>query len=285
MNEKVSKKAQAVRGHSRIKTGLCLNSAFFGFFAHCGFVQGLHEIGFKPDSITGCSAGALVGALYATGMHPEDMRRLMEKIEKKDFWEGNLFSQMLKPFHKGFKNYSGLLSGKKLRHLLLPYFGETRIEDLKIPLGIAVSNITKKKRELKTKGNLLDAIVASMAFPLLFEVQKIDNEEFLDGGVADHEPILEMILDKSISRIVIHSINSRDKVPVNTFKRAWGASVSIIEKETQSLKELIAIEKKKPLLRFETITPRLGPDKLHIGRDMIETGRQTALNNRKLILG
>ena len=79
----------------RRKKALCLNSAFFGFYAHAGFVQGLSEIGYRPDTITGSSAGALVGALYAAGMPPAEMISLMTQIRRSDFWEGNVLSHEL----------------------------------------------------------------------------------------------------------------------------------------------------------------------------------------------
>jgi predicted acyl esterase len=29
-------------------TAICLNSAFFGFYAHAGFIKGISELNFKP---------------------------------------------------------------------------------------------------------------------------------------------------------------------------------------------------------------------------------------------
>lgn len=190
-------------------TALTFNSAFFGFYAHAGFAKGLSEIGFRPSKITGCSSGALIASLVAAGIPIDTMIDLILNLKKKDFWEGNLVTNFVKPIRKGLKNYSGILSGKNVKELLRPHLGHQKIEELSIPMGISVSNITKQIRELKTKGDLIDQILASMTFPFLFEIQKLGEEEFIDGGVADQEPIKELILDKSIRKIVIHSIRTK----------------------------------------------------------------------------
>ena len=41
------------RGH----TALCLNSSYFGFYAHAGFLQGLKELQLHPEHVSGASAG------------------------------------------------------------------------------------------------------------------------------------------------------------------------------------------------------------------------------------
>lgn len=96
-----------------------------------------------------------------------------------------------------------------------------------------------------TEGNVLDAVMASIAFPFLYEVQEFQGQEFLDGGIGDGEPIKELILDPSIDRIVIHQINNNRPVSKNILKRALDASVQIIESETEDLKTLLAKEKGK----------------------------------------
>jgi len=272
----------------RRKTGqaLCLNAAFFGYYAHAGFVDGLESIGFAPDAVTGSSAGALVGALYSAGVEMNETLRLMSALRKKDFWEGNFATHLLKPFLRGWKNYTGLLSGSRIRKLLEPYLGGLQFEDLKTRLGIAVSNITRGERELRTSGSVLESVMCSMAFPILMEIQPMDGHHFLDGGVVDAEPIKELILDPEIKKIVIHSIETvREEEVKSPLIRAFHSSVSIIERETRDLKEIIAKERRKKIIRLVTITPALGPDRTHLGKNAIEAGRATALANRKRILG
>ncbi|GBF40066.1 patatin-like phospholipase family protein [Leptospira johnsonii] len=264
---------------------LALNSAFFGFYAHSGFSLGLKEIGFKPAAITGSSSGALIGSLVAAGLPPEEITRFILTLKKSDFWDGNFFSQFLKPFRKGLKNYSGILSGKKIRTLLEPYLGGKDISEMPIKIGIAVSNLTKGIRELKTEGNIIDMIMASMTFPLLFEIPNLKGEEFLDGGVADAEPIKEFILDPSIKRIVIHDIENRKPVSGKILMRAFDSCVSVIASETRDLKELLAKKYGKKIIRVVTNTPYLHPNKMENGRLALELGRRSAHFMKSQILG
>lgn len=262
-------------------TALTFNSAFFGFYAHAGFAKGLSEIGFHPSKITGCSSGALIGSLVAAGVPVDTMTDLILNLRKKDFWEGNLVTNFVKPIRKGLKNYSGILSGRKIKGLLKPYLGHKKIEDLPIPMGISVSNITKQTRELKTKGDLIDRILASMTFPFLFEIQKLGEEEFIDGGVADQEPIKELILDKSIRKIVVHSVRTKKGLSEKAMIRAFHSSVQIIENETRELKELLAKHYKKEIVRVETITPYIDANRLKHGKDAMEEGRKSAHHWKK----
>ncbi|TGL57901.1 alpha/beta hydrolase [Leptospira ognonensis] len=268
----------------RKHAALCLKSAFFGFFAHTGFVRGLNEIGFKPSVVTGSSSGAMIGALYATGIDMAEVETMVLGLRKSDFWEGNSFTQLGRLIRKGIKGYSGVLTGKATRKLLYPYLGNKKFSDLPMRLGIAVSNLTKSKRELITEGNVLDAVMASIAFPFLYEIQKLNDDEFLDGGIGDGEPIKELILDPSIDRIIIHQINNNRPLSQNLIKRAFDASAQIIETESEDLKSLLAIEKGKKLIRLETSTPYLSPKDFSQGKFALAEGRGTAYRNKDEIL-
>ena len=60
------------------KTGIVLSGGGVRGFAHLGLLQVLEELEIKPDAISGVSAGAIVGALYATGHSPEKIRDILK---------------------------------------------------------------------------------------------------------------------------------------------------------------------------------------------------------------
>jgi NTE family protein len=45
-------------------------------FVHIGVIKALEELGLKPDLVVGSSAGALVGALYASGIRAAKLEAL-----------------------------------------------------------------------------------------------------------------------------------------------------------------------------------------------------------------
>ena len=64
--------------------GLALGSGGARGVAHVGFLQALEEEGIKPDFISGCSMGAVVGGCYASGMPVSKMRDIVLKLRKRD---------------------------------------------------------------------------------------------------------------------------------------------------------------------------------------------------------
>jgi NTE family protein len=255
--------------------GLSLNAAFFGFFAHAGFMKGLEEEKLVPKFLTGCSAGSIIASLYSKQIPMNEVVELIQNLKKENFWEGNKITQILKPLKVGFKNYSGALTGSKLRLLLKPYLKDSRIEDLKIKLGISVANLTKRKRELLTKGNLLDAVVASSAFPLMFEVQKIGEDEFTDGGLVDHEPIKEMILDSKIKKIITHHIISNKSESKYILGKSISNGLAVIESETDQLKKELAKLKNKKIHRIISNTNALNENNFKKGVENISIGYES----------
>ncbi|MEM7184297.1 MAG: patatin-like phospholipase family protein [Spirochaetota bacterium] len=261
---------------------LSLNSAFFGFYAHAGFMKGLSEIGFRPVKITGCSSGALVAGFYAVGFESRELVAILKQLQKQDFWEGNFFSPFGRLLRKGFKKSSGILSGEKLRKLLYSFWGDTKLEDLCIPLGISVSNLSKQKRELITRGSLLDAVMCSLAFPILFDIQVVGEMEYLDGGLVDGEPISELILDETVDKIISHGIQREKKVFQTAIRRAISSGISIINRETDDLKSMLAKAHQKELVRIKTKTPYIGPDDMRNGKKIIELARTNVHKNAQL---
>ncbi len=163
---------------------LALSSSFFGFYAHCGFVAAFQEHGFRPAKLSGASAGALIGAAWASGLQPAEMSELLFSVQRHHFWD---------PW-PGL----GYLRGKKFLDFIRPYFkpsfGETQI-----PVEVCVFDIFRRKTEFLDAGPLPEAVVASCAVPLMFHPVRINGRMYFDGGVfrksgMRHEAKSERIL-------------------------------------------------------------------------------------------
>jgi len=64
------------------KIGLVLSGGGATGFAHIGVLKALEENGIPIDYITGTSAGALIGSMYASGMSPAEIEA---KVVSDDF--------------------------------------------------------------------------------------------------------------------------------------------------------------------------------------------------------
>jgi len=180
--------------------GLVLSGGGARGFAHLGVAKALYEKGFKPDIISGVSAGAIAGAFLASGMHPDDIFRL---LKAQDFMKISQF----KMSRQGFIRLEGL---KKQIKIHIPF---KNLEDLPIPLIVAVCNLNKARTEYLSSGPLADIIQASSSIPVLFSPVKMGGQVYVDGGVLDNLPIkpVRKICDKVIA-VNISPIHDTDKL-------------------------------------------------------------------------
>ena len=156
--------------------GLVLSGGAARGFAHLGVLKALEEFNMKPDIISGVSAGAIAGALYADGFAPEE---IVEIYTHKSLFE---FMQMTVP-------KTGIFKPTGLKETLKKNLRATRFDQLKIPMVITATNLIEGKSEYFRKGDLVDAIMASSCVPLLFETVMINKVPYIDGGVMNNMPV------------------------------------------------------------------------------------------------
>lgn len=158
------------------KVGIALSGGGIKGLCHAGVLKALEENGIKPEILSGVSAGAVVGALYADGYTPDEIAALFEDIS---------FRQMTKiqipdgGFFRidAFQNFLN----KKLR--------AKTFEDLKIPLRVVATDLDKGKSVTFSSGSLLEPVIASCSIPVLFSPKKIDGVHYVDGGVLKNFPV------------------------------------------------------------------------------------------------
>lgn len=157
-------------------TGLVLSGGGARGYAHLGVLTALNEQGIYPDMISGTSAGAIAGVLYADGYKPDDILTILGKNSRFDFLS------LAVPKY-GFLRMSGMIS--LLRETLrAKTFGE-----LRVPFYAAVTNLNKAYAEYFSSGELIPAVIASASIPVLFRPVIINNTYYVDGGVLDNMPI------------------------------------------------------------------------------------------------
>jgi NTE family protein len=151
--------------------GLALSSGFFGFFAHTGVLTALLDAGLVPARVTGSSAGALVGGLWAAGLDVAEARRTLIGLTRDAFWDPA----------PGL----GLLRGKKFRRLLEALLPERRFDRTRVPLAISVYDVWSRRVVVMSDGDIAPVIHASCAVPFMFHPVRIGRRLYVDGGVAD----------------------------------------------------------------------------------------------------
>lgn len=202
--------------------GIVLSGGGARGFAHAGVLQALNEFGIFPQVISGVSAGAIVGAFYADGYTPKEIRNF--------FTEKGMFNYFKFVYPK-----QGLLKMSGLARVMNKYLSAQTFEELKIPLYVCATNLNTGKRVYFSKGKLHKTIIASSSIPILFNPVKIDGEKYVDGGLLDNLPI-RPIRSKCKLLIGVHVNPTGEDVElgniINIAERAFQLSVgsSIINK-------------------------------------------------------
>jgi NTE family protein len=158
------------------KIGLVLSGGGARGFAHLGVITALNESGIIPDVISGTSAGAIIGALYADGYNPKQILKLLNSGSRLDFMRPALPRE-------------GLLQINGIIKILKNCLQSKTFEELKIPLYVSATDLNNGKAVYFSEGNLLDPVIASASIPVLFQPVKIDDISYVDGGVLDNLPL------------------------------------------------------------------------------------------------
>lgn len=164
---------------SRKKVGLVLGSGASRGWAHIGVIEALEEAGVPIDCITGCSVGAYVGALYASG----SLDKLKAFLHRMDGQK--IFSYFDVVFPR-----SGLLNGsKRVRELFSMHTEAQTFEELSIPVVMVATDLERGKKVVLKSGSIIDALRATMSYPGLFEPVRINGRWLVDGGLVDPVPV------------------------------------------------------------------------------------------------
>lgn len=158
------------------KTGLVLSGGGARGFAHLGVIKALNESGIFPEVISGTSAGAIVGSLYADGYTPEEILKIMNLSGRLQYFSPTV-------------PRGGLLQISGIEKILREKLRAKTFGDLKIPLFVSATDLNSGKAVYFSEGELLLPIIASASIPVLFKPVVINGVQYVDGGVLDNMPI------------------------------------------------------------------------------------------------
>lgn len=196
---------------ARERVGLVLSGGGARGLAHIGVLQALEKLRVPVDVIAGTSMGAVVGGLHAAGRSADDLHQALKGID----WE-QLFSDKspreLLPLRRKqaydslsidpntgitdkwqLRSSTGILQGQHLGLFLRQQIGSSlftkRFDDLPIVYRAVTADLETGHSVVLTKGNLADAIQASMTVPGVFSPMPWGKQLLVDGGIANNLPI------------------------------------------------------------------------------------------------
>ncbi len=217
--------------------GLALGGGAARGLAHLGVLQVLEREGIAINALAGTSMGALIGAVYAISPRSE---RLVEKVVKfyssPEFTESRLhdlrrgaeedlgfFDAVSKRLRKGIALGSQVtrisyLTRDDLYDLLKPFVDDRDLRSLHIPLGVVACDLAAGVQHVFRKGSMIDAIAASSAIPGAFPPIKVNDTEYIDGGIVNMVPV--SVVREMGAKVVIAINVSHDAMHPAELKRA-----------------------------------------------------------------
>lgn len=162
----------------QVRLALVLGGGGAKGMSHVGVLEEFERAGLPIDVIVGCSAGSIVGALYADAPRAQYVRELLRPLRMWDILDINVW----------YGRY-GLVQGKSLRRFLKRHLSSHQFESLQIPLYVVATDLMACELCCINSGSLIPAIHASSAIPFVFSPVYLYQRWLVDGGVADPVPV------------------------------------------------------------------------------------------------
>jgi predicted acylesterase/phospholipase RssA len=193
------------------RVGLALSGGGARGLAHIGVLQRLEEVGYPLDSVTGTSAGALVGALYASGFSGLEIEDLFGRLDLTRAFLEPLLRNPGETLAEQEDRSSAFLSIERqkgrtslaqalrtgaevqrtLRGLLArgAFFSGGDFNRLQRPLRVLATNLETGQGRVFGQGDLVEAVRASTAIPGGFRPVVIEGQQYVDGALVENLPV------------------------------------------------------------------------------------------------
>ena len=199
---------------NRPRIGVILSSGGIrGVYAHTGFMRALQQMGVHYDAIAGCSAGAIVGGILASGTTLDSWSRSLDQMKQQDFWQPGSILNFLRShlLDKG-RGYMGLSSTDPALRFTENNIKAKTFEECETPFYSLAINLGNGEKTVFSSAELAPRIVASAAIPILYEPVCIEGNYYSDGALIDFAPTDAICCKHKLDVVIVHHVAQNDKV-------------------------------------------------------------------------
>lgn len=147
--------------------------------AHVGVIEELVDAGIPIDLIVGCSAGSIVGALYADKPSVDHIKHAVWDMKSDSIFDINLWNCRY-----------GLSQGKNFYRILDDHLEAETFDELKIPLVVVATDLYSGELITLGSGDLVKSVQASCSIPFFFVPRDYLGRILVDGGVVNPVPAM-----------------------------------------------------------------------------------------------
>ncbi|BAS31376.1 patatin family protein [Dehalococcoides mccartyi] len=187
------------------KIGIALGGGAARGIIHIGVLEVLEKEGLPLDLVTGTSMGAIIGALYASGHKPQEMKEIVH----------NLSWKQLMPLLDLAAPRAGFLSSRKIKSYLKELIGDITFAELKKPFACVAADVKTGEEVIFNEGLVIDGVIASMSLPIIFRPVKNKNRFLVDGGIITPIPA-QIVRDMGADFVIaVNAIYRHDYIKQN----------------------------------------------------------------------
>ena len=151
--------------------GIALGGGFARGIAHIGVLKVLEEEGIPIRMVAGTSVGAIMGAVYCSGLTIAELEQLAHKVRFTTFARWTL-------------SRYGFASNDRMVSFLRQTLKVQTFEELRIPLGVAATDFNTGRGAVFTSGSIIEPVRASCAYPGMFLPVEIRGSWLVDGMLS-----------------------------------------------------------------------------------------------------
>lgn len=248
------------------KVGIVLSGGGARGFAHAGFLKAMDELGIKANIISGTSAGAIAGVMYAGGKRPDDMLDVFSDIRLVHLPRFRVNGSKPEARKENHERHL-LFKTKDLLQILRHNLPITTFEGLSIPLVVNAISLERGQVVYFYSGDVLKPVVASSAVPMIFKPVLIDGQHYVDGGVMQNLAVSP--IRKACKYVIAMHVNPMEDYSAHgkMFEPEWERIIRLmIRANTFIDKDMVDLFiEPTELVRYKVTESRYGTDMFWIG--------------------
>lgn len=186
------------------KIGIALGGGAARGYAHIGVLNAIDELNIPISYVSGTSIGSFIGALYTSG----NLKKFENEVRSRNSFMKDVLFKLDPVFPK-----LSIMNGNEVIKIFKELTDIRTFEELEIPLTTVATDIINNKKIESNKGDIINAIKASIAIPGVLTPTYVNENLCVDGGLIDPVPLQSIVdMGSDITLAVnLYGLQSSDK--------------------------------------------------------------------------